>query len=95
MNNVRNLLYRCSAIGPTRCTTGEEVHLRSTRAVTESNSTCESNKVSRGDVMLGNEGLLELHDFVETDVSLERSLDRVEDHDRAVSTAAAVKASSQ
>ena len=72
-----------------RGTADEEVHLRSTRAVTEGDSTSEGNKVTRGNVVLGNEGLLELHDFVETDVRVEGSLNVVEDHDRAVSTSAA------
>ena len=64
----------------------EELHLGSTSAVADTDSASERNEVSRAHVVLGDEGLLDVDDLIETNVGVERGLDRVEQHDRAVST---------
>lgn len=66
-----------------------EVHLGSTRAVAHSDCTSERDKITGCDIVLLDEGLLQLDDLVETDVGVERRLDGVEGHDGAVSTPAA------
>ena len=71
-------------------TAGEEVHLGSTRAVGERDRASEGDEVTGGDTVLLDEGLLQLHDLVETNVGVERGLDVVEDHDGAVSTSTTV-----
>ena len=56
------------------------------RAVGERDRASEGDEVTGRDTVLLDEGLLQLHDLVETDVGVERGLDVVEDHDGAVST---------
>ena len=74
-----------------RSAADEEVHLRSTRAVAERDGPCERDEVSWGNVVLRDERLLDLDDFVKANVRVEVGLDLVEDHDGAVSTSTAVK----
>ena len=71
--------------------TGEEVHLRRTRAVTECDRARESDEVAGGDTMLGDERLLQVDNLIETNVWMERSLNCVEDNDRAVGTSTTAK----
>ena len=74
-----------------RSAADEEVHLRSTRAVTESNGACERDEVAGSHVVFGDERLLKLDDFVQTDVGVKGGLDIVEDHDGPVGASTAGK----
>lgn len=74
----------------TRCAANEELHLRSSCAVTESDGTGECDEITRSDTVPRDEGLLQLDDFVKTDVGVECGLDLVEDHNRPVRSTATV-----
>ena len=71
--------------------TEEELHLRSARAVADSDSTGKGNEVAGRDTVLLNEGLLNGDGIVEADIRVEGGLDLREDHDGSVGTSAAEK----
>ena len=71
----------------------EEVHLRSTRAVADTDGASKRDEVTRSDVVLCDERILELGDLVQTDVRVESSLDLVKDDDGTVGTSATTIAS--
>ena len=81
--------FQISAMQLTNFAADEELHLRRTSTVADTDSASERNEVSRAHVVLGDEGLLDVDDLIETNVGVERGLDGVEQHDRAVSASTA------
>lgn len=75
----------------TRWATEEELHLRSTRAVADSNSTGKGDEVAGCDTVLGDEGLLNCNRLIETNVGVVLGLNIGESHDRAVGASATEK----
>ena len=67
-------------------TTQEEVKLRSTRAVADTNGTSQLDKVASGDVVLGNESGLFVGDLISTQVGMVVGLSVDKSDDRTIST---------
>ena len=67
-------------------TTQEEVKLRSTRAVTDTNGTSQLDKVASGDVVLGDESGLFVGDLVSTQVGMVVGLSVDKSDDRTIGT---------
>lgn len=75
----------------TRWAAEEELHLGSSRAVADTNSTGKGNEVAGCDTMLSDEGLLNRNSLIETNVGMVLGLNIGESHDRAVSASATEK----